>query len=107
MRNLRRASQNGTDYTNIQDEHRLDCITVLNYLDGVAVGVEQKVYIEEMAKDYLEAIVHKAVQALVKGESGEGWKAGRPIATQAQFPTLYALHERWSPKTVPKYKAED
>ena len=73
------ASDNGTDYTKLTSAHEFDAVTLLNYLEGVAIGIEQDIYVEKMAKDYLKEIVHKAFSALIKGESGDGWKATTPM----------------------------
>src|SRR5438045_17812 len=40
LRNLKRAKANGSFQANPKD-FRLDVSTVLNYLDGVAIGIEQ------------------------------------------------------------------
>ncbi len=36
-------------------------ICILNYLDGLATGIEQKLYIEEVIKDHLSPIFKHAV----------------------------------------------
>ncbi|MBV8848125.1 MAG: hypothetical protein JOZ16_00915 [Methylobacteriaceae bacterium] len=43
-----------------------DAILLLNYLDGIAIGVVQGLYIEQLAKDHLCAIVHNRVQNLLE-----------------------------------------
>jgi hypothetical protein len=41
-------------------------ILLLNYLDGIAIGVGQGLYIEELAKDHLRAIVNSRVRDLLE-----------------------------------------
>ncbi|HEY0464322.1 MAG TPA: hypothetical protein VGC79_08945, partial [Polyangiaceae bacterium] len=43
-------------------KHRPDIVTVLNYLDSIAVGIEQELYIEELARDHIESIVKTHVE---------------------------------------------
>ena len=107
MRNLFRATHNGTDYTRLTGEHVFDALTILNYLDGIAMGIEQNVYIETMAKDYLDSTVAKAVKALIRGESGEGWKAEKAFISAEDFVPLCNLYDRWNPKPKTEYRAGD
>jgi hypothetical protein len=36
--------------------------TLLNYLEGVAIGIFQNIYVEQMAGDYLQEIVEKQLK---------------------------------------------
>jgi hypothetical protein len=42
-----------------------DATVVLNYLDGIAIGVSQGLYIEDLAKDHLRQIVKFHVEKLL------------------------------------------
>ena len=42
-----------------------DAKIVLNYLDGIAIGVRQGLYIEDLAKDHLKQIVKFHVEKLL------------------------------------------
>ncbi len=42
-----------------------DVIVILNYLDGIAIGVGQGLYIEELARDHLKNIVQYHVSHLL------------------------------------------
>jgi hypothetical protein len=44
---------------------RFDAYVILNYLDGIAIGVKQGPYIEKLAKDHLKSIVHLNVSRLL------------------------------------------
>ena len=61
--NLWQASNHGTDYTKLTEANKFDAITLLNYLEGVAIGIFQNIYVEQMTRDYLQEIVRKAVKA--------------------------------------------
>ena len=55
-RRLRTARNNG-DYSKNPLDFRVDVITVLNYLDGIAIGIGQGLYSEPLARDHLDHIV--------------------------------------------------
>ena len=46
-----------------------DAVVILNYLDGIAIGVGQGLYIEELARDHLKNIVEYHVSKLLKSSS--------------------------------------
>ena len=46
-----------------------DAVVILNYLDGIAIGVGQGLYIEELAHDHLNNIVEYHVAKLLKSSS--------------------------------------
>jgi hypothetical protein len=106
MRNLYRATHNGSDYSKLGDDHEFDALTVLNYLDGIAMGIEQRVYIEAMAKDYLDDTVQKAVKALILGESGDGWKSDKKFIDAKYFVPLCDMYKRWNPQPATAYRAD-
>ncbi len=54
------ASNNGKDYT-LPGVNSRDIVCLLNYLDGLAVGIEQKLYMEEIVRDHLGPIFAHAV----------------------------------------------
>jgi len=90
----------GTDYSRLGDEDRFQVISYLNYLDGVACGLKQGILDEAVARDYLQHIVHKSVLGLLLGESGDGWKAGRPLVDPEKFENLISLQRRWVSEEV-------
>jgi hypothetical protein len=106
MKNLWEATEFGTDYRKLTAENLFDALTLLNYLLGIAVGVEQKVYLEQMTKDFLEPVVYKAVKALIKGEDGTGWKVTKSFVPAADFVSLCKLYDQWFPQKGPEYRAE-
>lgn len=101
------ATNNGTDYTRLQDEHKFAAFTLLVYFQGLAIGIEQDVYIEQMVKDFLQEHLEKEVKALIKCESGNAWKATKPsLFKEDDFGTLCKLCDKWFPKKSPEYRAE-
>jgi hypothetical protein len=56
LRRLSAARENGTPMSNTS-QNRLDITSVLNYLDGIAVGISQGLYIEAIVRDHLGPIM--------------------------------------------------
>lgn len=46
-------------------DYRIEIFTILNYLEGIAIGVEQGLYVEEIAKSYMEPILKAYVELYV------------------------------------------
>jgi hypothetical protein len=49
--------------------------------------------VEQTARDYLQEIVRKAVKALIRGESGDGWKATHGMFSCSEFAILCQLYQ--------------
>jgi hypothetical protein len=64
--------------------------TVLNFLDAIAIGIEQGLYIETLAWDHLEVIVRRHVKRYI--DSGIVEKAG---LEREDFVRLIDLRDRW------------
>lgn len=52
-----RAARDSGDFLKDARKYRYETVTVLNYLDAIAIGIAQGLYIESLARDHLEAIV--------------------------------------------------
>ncbi|MEM7014260.1 MAG: hypothetical protein AAF585_22595 [Verrucomicrobiota bacterium] len=88
-------TKQGTDYTTLQEADEFHVITVLNYFDGIASGIQQGVLVEDIAKDQLNYVLDKAVKALIKGQSGDTWIAEQSLVTEDNYETLLQLQNRW------------
>ena len=97
MRNIRQATSQGSDYTLLSAENSFDAFTILNYLDALACGILQGVYIEALVKDHMRDTIEKAVKALIKGESGPGWKAEKGMVEPSRVSSLLTVYEKWFP----------
>ncbi len=77
---------------------RADATTVLNYLDGLAVGIAQGLYINELARDHMEPILKAHVEQYL------GEKSPDLGVSKDDYRMLLALAERWgvSGKGVPQ-----
>ena len=69
---------------------KADVTTVLNYLDGLAVGITQGLYIEKFARDHMEPIVIAHVDQYL------GEKSPTLGINKRNFDMLIALSESWS-----------
>jgi hypothetical protein len=69
---------------------------ILNYLDGIAIGVVQGLYIEDLAKDHLRSIVRTHIREL--------FGKGRQVVNEDDFDNLIAMNAKWA-ANEPFYKA--
>jgi hypothetical protein len=79
--------------------HRVDIVTLLNYLDSLAIGVYQGLYVEKLARDHIEAIVNAHVSEYLT--DGMPKKIG--IDSQ-NYRYLLALHARWTAISRPHFR---
>ncbi|MEO0445371.1 MAG: hypothetical protein AAF191_04765 [Verrucomicrobiota bacterium] len=85
----------GQNYSLLDESDQFNILTVLNYFDGIACGIEQGLLIEPLVKDYLQFVLDKAVRALLLGQSGPNWNAGPPLVESDNYTVLLNLHQRW------------
>jgi hypothetical protein len=69
---------------------RLEIITILNFLDAIAIGVRQGLYIKHLVKDHLSPIIRRHVSELI--DSGVLEKLE---TSPVYFATLIALDKEW------------
>lgn len=95
VRTLRLAQANG-DFTRNPDHYQHDVVMILNFLDSIAIGIQQDLYDEKLARDHTESIVlyyqdlyldpSTAKQLDIKPERdyqrlcelGNGWRTAEP-----------------------------
>lgn len=78
-----------------------DVIVILNYLDGIAIGVGQGLYIEELARDHLRSIVSYHVSHLLKPSS----KTKFDGLDENDYLFLMDMNSKWA-RSQPYYKSE-
>ncbi|GAA0777941.1 hypothetical protein E1180_17320 [Roseibium denhamense] len=83
------ASANGTDYSNMK-AHQRDIINLLNHLDAIAIGVQQGLYIEEIARDHLDAWFKKVCSEFLRED-----RADQIGITRSHFTHLIDLNNKW------------
>ncbi len=78
------ASNKGIDYkTNVE---RRDIVVLLNYLDGLAIGIDQGLYVEQIVKDHLASIFEHATVRLLDPQ----------IVPITGFERVKQTHLRWT-----------
>jgi hypothetical protein len=88
--NLRQGLDSG-DLNANPKKYRSDLVTLFNYLDTVAIGLDQSIYIEDMARDHLESIVTGHVNQYF--DSGIFKAAG---LDEKEMKCLLKLRNRWA-----------
>jgi hypothetical protein len=78
---------------------RLEASTLLNYCDGIAIGVEQKFYVERIVKDHLEPIIRDHVEEFLSVEMGP-----RIEIDPKSFSRLLAMIARWDKPQPPSFR---
>jgi hypothetical protein len=78
-----RAAKNGEDYS--QADKR-DVIVVMNYFDGLAIGIEQGLYEEQIVRDHAQPIIDKLIKVIAP-QTGVG---------EDLYPKLFKLQRTWS-----------
>lgn len=100
-----KASDGGTDYTKPGSVDNHDVAFFMNYIESIAVGIEQGMLIEQIVKDNFEGIINKCVKVFLKGESGPDWKARQKVFPESDFPCVMKYYDKWSKdKTIVGYK---
>jgi len=93
-------SKKGMDYTtSFFDELQHEVVAIFDYLDSLAIGVDQGIYEEKIIKDNLDDIIKKAVKVFIKGKSGEiegrTWSVDKALLKEKQYPFLAKLYNKW------------
>lgn len=101
LRRMARARDTGELYTDPHG-HRMDIIAVLNYLETLAVGVSQGIYLEEMVRDHMEEIIRDHLQEAVEHKFLEKIGCGRE-----GFGHIFALSTGWVQKEQPTTRYRD
>jgi hypothetical protein len=69
---------------------RLELLTVLNFLDAIAIGVQQKLYVKKLVKAHMQAIIARNVREYLLSPVGK--ISG---CTPEFYERLLALHHEW------------
>ena len=75
------------------ERYALEVTTVLNYLDGLAVGIEQNLYVESIVWDHLGPILTAHVRAHLTGPGSWEYKID-----SSAYLRLIALSDKWTDK---------
>jgi hypothetical protein len=93
-----RAKDTGELQTNPRSV-RPEVIIILNYLDGLALGLKQGLYIEDMVRDHMAELLNMYVEQHLQVEA-----ARRAEIDLNNYRMLLALHQKWSQKVDTRFK---
>jgi hypothetical protein len=88
-RRLRKAINSGAYKAN-RGDHKVDVIELFNYLEALAIGIEQGLYIDDLARDHMEDIIKGHMDEILTSEEMEKLGLGRD-----DFRCLFKLRKRW------------
>ena len=71
--------------------YSLDLITILNYFEGIAIGIDQGLYDKKVAKDHLEPIIAYYVDKYISAEAQQRFN----IDGHSDYKRLIALNHEW------------
>jgi hypothetical protein len=95
LRNLKRG-EDSKDILTAPLSYSLDLITVLNYFEGIAIGIDQGLYDDKVAKDHLEPIVAYYVDKYISEEGSKLFN----INARSEFNRLMKLDKKWRSKSA-------
>jgi hypothetical protein len=90
VRRLREA-QNRKEFEGKEKDFQQDIVMVLNYLDTIAIGVQQGLYDENLAWDHTEAIVRKWHDSLLTPDT-----ARAADISLRDYDRLCKMAKRWA-----------
>jgi hypothetical protein len=97
-----KATEGGKNYGKHDTIDKHDIITVLNYLEGIAVGVTQGLLVEAIVKDHFDVAISKIIKVYFEGEDGPTWSVDEPMFKGDEYRVLRSLYRKWetrSPET--------
>jgi hypothetical protein len=71
-------------------KYRREMMTILNFLDSIAIGIQQELYVERVAFDHIEAIVRTHVADLIDSGIIE-----RADCKRESWHRLLDLRDKW------------
>lgn len=83
-RNIWEQSNHRLNYESVDE---FDKLTLLNYLDSLAIGIEQGVYDDKIVNDHLGSIIQAAVEKFIN--TGQ--------VPEDEFPALIKIYDLWFP----------
>ncbi|MBL8557945.1 MAG: DUF4760 domain-containing protein [Hyphomonadaceae bacterium] len=96
-RSLRRARNSG-DIRAKTSKFRSEIVSLLNYLDLIAIGIRRGLFSEEIARDHMESIVIGEFDFYVASGLAAKVETHDPLSriNLADYDTLKWLRDRWS-----------
>lgn len=98
LRELRDAKKAGIFFDN-EKNYRLEITTVLNCLEGIAIGISQGLFIEDLVRDHMYSPVVDHVNEFLT--DGMPKKIG---IDPHSFPFIEALNDKWTAISRTRYR---
>jgi hypothetical protein len=89
LRRMAKARDKGDLATNVQ-AYRLEIVALLNYLETIAMGTKQGLYIKELIEDYMQPIIIFHVDETIRLELLKGLEA-----EPKDFQHVFQLKKDW------------
>jgi hypothetical protein len=100
LRNLAGARDKGDLASNVTT-YRLDIVSLLNYLETIAMGTKQGLYINELIQDYMEPIIGFHVNEVIELDLLKSLKAEKK-----DFQYVFALKQEWDDAKAKEAEAQ-
>jgi hypothetical protein len=89
IRRMARARDKGDLASNVM-AYRLDIVALLNYLETIAMGTKQGLYIKELVEDYMEPIIRFHIEETMQLDLLKGLQA-----EPKDFQHVFQLKKSW------------
>lgn len=94
-----RIAMNTKDIIKNPNEHRIDVVALLNYLDSIAIGINQNLYIEKLAKDHVYYILNFHVKEYIMDDS----VAKALNINPDNYADLIDIYKKWNEPLTARY----
>jgi hypothetical protein len=85
------VAKDSGDLAKNPQKYRLDVDNILNFLESIAIGVEQGLYDKDLVKDYMQPIMRRHVAELIESGIAKAISAG-----PNDFKALEKLDKDWT-----------
>jgi hypothetical protein len=92
LRNIKEINDNPCANASDRIGISLDLATILNYLDGIAIGIEQRIYDHDIVYDHLYPIIDHYVTHYIINEK---WKKEFGLTLGGDYDRLIRLHQKF------------
>jgi hypothetical protein len=100
-RRLRTAQDDG-DFKKNPMRYRADVVTMLNYFDGIAIGIRQGLYLESLARDHLQSIIGTHIDRYLRGDEPK-----RLDIKPQNYSYILKLNDEWAAQTQPHFRDDE
>jgi hypothetical protein len=96
---ISKYTENGRNYAKDFSGLQFEIRSLMNYLDGIAIGVNWGFYDRDIVFRHFQHVIHKNVAALLKGVCGEAagrsWVSAEPATEAKGYECLEMFYHDW------------